>query len=139
MPVRGDSTLEERVAHLGTLDLFAPLGRARVERLANALVDLRYPGGAAILREGDEGEYFYAIVAGEVEIVRGTRLVAVRNPGEYFGEVALLHGIPRTASAFARTALSLYALDGSTFVEAMDASPRSRRIAVAVAAERLGP
>jgi CRP-like cAMP-binding protein len=137
--VRGDSTVEERVAQLRALDLFASLADTPLKRLARALVDLRYPGGAAIVREGEEGEYFYVIVAGEVEIVRGTRLIAVRGRGEYFGEVALLRGSPRTASAFARTALSIYALDGPTFVVAVNADPRSRRVAAVVVAERLGP
>jgi CRP-like cAMP-binding protein len=135
--VRGTKT--ERVAQLRALDLFAPLDEAWPERLAGALVDRQYAPGTAILREGDEAEYFYVIVAGEVDIFRGARLIVVRGPGEYFGEVALMYRIPRTASAFARSELSLYALDGPAFLAAVNSDPRSRDIAAAVAAERIGP
>jgi len=137
--VQDDTPVEERVAQLRALDLFAPLAEAPLERLAGALVDRRYPAGATILREGDEAEWFYVIVDGEVDIYRGDRLIVVRGPGEYFGEVALLYRIPRTASAFARSELSLYALDGPTFIAAVNSDSRSRQIAAAVAAERIGP
>jgi CRP-like cAMP-binding protein len=139
MRVHGESPVEERVAQLRALDLFAPLADAQLDGLGRALVERRYPRGATILCEGDEAEFFYVIVAGEVDIFRGDRLIVVRGPGEYFGEVALMYRIPRTASAFARSELSLYALDGRTFIAAVNSDPRSRQIAAAVAAERIGP
>jgi len=134
---RDVSTLGQRAARLRALDLFATLGGAELERLARGLVALRYLSGAAIIREGDQSDYFYIVVTGEVEVDRGGRVVAVRGPGEYFGEIALLHGIPRTATVLARTVVSLYALDGTSFVAAATADANSRRVAAAVVAERL--
>ena len=132
-----DSPPETGAALLRGLDLFAMLPEARLEELAEALVRLAFAPGAVIVREGEDGGYFYVIAAGQVEVVRGTRLVAVRGPGEYFGEIALLREIPRTATVVARTPLTLYALDAQRFVDAVSEEQGSRVVADAVVAQRL--
>jgi len=121
--------LEHRVALLHALDLFAPLPRRRVERLAAAVVRLRFPAGAVVVRQGDEGDYFYVVGEGEVEVTRSGRTLAVRRAGEYFGEIALLRRAPRTATVVARTAASLYALETCEFVAAISSTARSAELA----------
>jgi CRP-like cAMP-binding protein len=130
-------TAQRGIDLLRRLDLFATLPEARLEQLAQALVRLAFAPGAVIVREGDDGGYFYVISAGEVEVIRGARLLAIRGPGEYFGEIALLRDIPRTATVVARTAVTLCALDGPRFVAAVSGEQSSRRVAAAVVAQRL--
>ena len=82
----------------------------------------RFGPGNVIIREGDPAETFYVIVAGEVEVVRervdaGSRLVARLGKGSYFGEIGLLHGVPRTASVRASGDVELLELDRDAFVE----------------------
>ena len=121
--------LQRRMDLLRTLDLFEPLPRRRLERLAAAVVGLQFAAGAVIVRQGDEGDYFYVVVDGEVEVSRFGRRLVRRGAGEYFGEVALLRSVPRMATVVARTPTSLYALEGYEFVVAIAGNPQSAEIA----------
>jgi CRP-like cAMP-binding protein len=124
-----DAELQRRVTLLRTLDLFEPLSRRRLERLGAAVVGLQFAAGAVIVRQGEEGDYFYVVVDGEVEVSRYGRRLARRGAGEYFGEVALLRRVTRTATVAARTPTSLYALETHEFVVAIAGNPRSAEIA----------
>ena len=124
-----DAELQGRIALLRRLDLFEPLPGRRLERLAAAVVGLQFAAGAVIVRHGDDGDYFYVVVDGEVEVSRFGRRLARRGAGEYFGEVALLRRVPRMATVVARTPTSLYALEASEFVVAITGNPRSAEIA----------
>lgn len=81
-----------------------------------------YPAGTLIFEEGDEANVMYVVQRGEVEIVRQsgaeTRLVAIIPAGEFFGEMGLINGRPRTATARVRRDARLLELDSEVF-EAM--------------------
>jgi CRP-like cAMP-binding protein len=89
------------------------------------------------VREGEDGELFYAIAEGSVDVVAGGRLVARLGRGEGFGEIALLHDVPRTATVTAVTNVSLFALARDDFLLALTRHPAARELARDVAADRL--
>lgn len=90
-----------------------------VERLARDAVEHRLPAGAGIVREGDVGTRFYVIDSGQVRVdVDGTE-VRQLGPGDWFGEIALLRDVPRTASVTALTDVRLWVLDRETFLPAV--------------------
>ena len=78
-----------------------------------------FEAGQAIFDEGDQGDVLYVIQTGMVELVRsgpdGPRLVARLAPGEFFGEMGVLLGRPRSVRAVAASASRLIELDGATF------------------------
>jgi MFS family permease len=98
--------------------MFAPLSLAAKERLATRLVALDVPAGATILRAGDVGDRFYLVDSGTVRIGREDGETQ-SGPGDYFGEIALLRDIPRTATVTAASATRLYALERADFLAAV--------------------
>ncbi len=123
----------ELVELLRGVEILAPLPPVRLERLAASLVPVRLPAGATVIREGDEGDRFYVVGEGEVEI-RGRSF----GPGSSFGEIALLRDVPRTATVTAATDVLLHALERDDFLAAVTAHEPSTAAADAVIARRLG-
>jgi NADH dehydrogenase len=104
-----------------TVSLFFPrdittISAAKTERVARE----HYEPGQAIVREGDQGDSFFTIVSGEVEVVKSNgdgseTLVARLGPGTYFGEEALLTGKRRSATVKARSACDVLVLGRTDF------------------------
>jgi CRP-like cAMP-binding protein/predicted MFS family arabinose efflux permease len=127
----------EALALLRRIPIFAPLSAPAIERIMAGLVRLEVPAGHVLIREGDEGDRFYVIAEGTVAVSQGGRHIADRFAGDHVGEIALLRGVPRTATVTAVTPLRLLALDRGAFLEAVTGHPQSREHAEAVAQERL--
>jgi hypothetical protein len=128
---------EEELGLLRAIDLFAPLPPAVVESLAGALVPLRLEAGREVFRQGELGDRYYIVADGEVEIVADGRVVAVTGPGGYFGEIALLRDVPRTATVRAKTDVELRALERDDFIAAVTGHAASAEAADSVVATRL--
>jgi MFS family permease len=127
----------ELVELLGGIPIFAPLPPPQLERLARALVEVRVEPGDAVFEEGDPGDRFYVIADGRAAVEVGDELVRTIEPGDFFGEIALLRDVPRTASVRAQTGLRLYALDPDTFVETVTGHAASAEAAGTIVAARL--
>ncbi len=135
---RLDSTLADppHLALVSDLPLFQPLLRAELERVALELQELRVPSGFAVIRQGDEGDRFYILESGRVQVVVDGAAVGELSAGECFGEIALLRDVPRTASVIALEECVLQSLTREDFLDAVsDTEVRTR--ADALAAKRL--
>ena len=71
--------------------------------------------GDELVTQGDTGDRFYAIAAGRADVVQDGAVVGTVDKGRFFGEVALLRDVPRTATVVARTPMRLFALDRDGF------------------------
>jgi MFS family permease len=133
---RSSDVPERELALLRGVPIFAPLPIATIELLARRLEPLRVEAGRDVFRAGDPGDTFYVVADGEVEILvdGGAK---VEGPGGWFGEIALLRDIPRTATVRARKDAELLGLDRDQFLAAVTGYAPSREAADAVVADRL--
>jgi MFS family permease len=99
--------------------LLALLPEPILEALARSAIRVEAAPGGAVIREGDPGDLFYIVESGEVEVTKEGRHVATLGAGDYFGEIALLRDVPRTATVTAKSETILQALDRGTFVPAV--------------------
>ncbi len=128
---------ERELDLLARTPLFAPLPVTTLERLASRVRPAHASAGSTIVEEGAAGDLFYLLEAGEVEVMKNGRHVATLGPGDYFGEIALLHDVPRIATCLASTDVSLYTLERETFVAAVGGDLRSATRAADVVQARL--
>jgi MFS family permease len=128
---------ERELGLLREIPIFSLLPIATVELLARRLSPVQIAAGENVFREGDEGDRFFVVGDGEVEVlVDGSP--KVEGPGGWFGEIALLRNVPRTATVRARTDVALLALDRADFLAAVTGYAASHEAAEATVSERLG-
>jgi len=124
------AALAPRVELLARLDIFATASRAVLERLAAAAVEVTFAAGEAIIREGDGADALYALADGEVEVTaRGElgeeRLIRTMSAPSYFGEIGVLHHIPRTATVTALRDCRCARIEGEELLDALTSTPAS--------------
>jgi MFS family permease len=123
---------------LRAIPIFSPLSPPVIEQLASRLVPIQAHAGDEIIRRGDHGDRFYVVDSGEVEVLLDGEPPRREGPGSYFGEIALLRDVPRTATVRAATDVELFALDRDDFLPAVTGHADSAEAAEAVIGSRLG-
>jgi MFS family permease len=126
---------DEGVEALRRIAIFAPLPLRTLELLASRLRDVVVPAGNTLFVRGEAGGHFYVVVDGELEVVLDTETKVER---EYVGEIALLRGVPRTATVRARTDAHLWALRREDFLAAVTGHTGASEAANEVVGARLG-
>lgn len=133
----GSRVPAEDLALLHSLPLFAGLAAPDLERIGQHAFRLSFPAGSTVIREGDPGDRFYVIRSGRVEVTKESRHLASLEEGAYFGEIALLRDVPRTATVAAITGLDALVLDREHFLDAVTMHASGSDAADAVVEERL--
>ena len=133
----GEPPKPDELRVLTSVPIFTPLPGASLESLATRLVPLRVDPGTVIVKEGDPGDRFYILAEGEVAVSADGASLPDVQAGGYFGEIALLREIPRTATVTAKTNVVLYALDRDDFLAAVTGHAPSAGAAEEVVSARL--
>jgi uncharacterized membrane protein len=127
---------------LTEVPIFALLDEQERATLAERVETVTFPGGTALFHRGDPGDSLYVVKTGEVEIFfkndTGERiLLETATPGHFFGEISLLDGGPRTASAMAKTDVELVVVDQGDLSELIKARPGAAMELLAATGRRL--
>lgn len=118
--------------------VLAPLMAPTIERLARGVGMCTFAPGDVVIRQGEIGDRYYLVVDGRLEVTIDGTFVHEHGPGASFGEVALLHDVPRIATVTALTPAYLLTLDRDEFLTAVTGHPRSHHVASATAARYMG-
>lgn len=116
--------------------MFAPLSIVTKERVAASLVPISVSAGELVIRAGDDGDRFYIVGDGELDIDAGGRH-STAHEADYFGEIALLRNVPRTATVKATVDSQLYALQRDDFLSAVTGHYAAQAAGEAAADARL--
>jgi len=122
---------------LRAIPMFALLPPLVLERLASLSVEVRVPAFSPVFTQGERGDRFYVIASGSPEVEIDGAEQRTLGPGDFFGEIALLRDVPRTATVRAVDELTLYALERDDFIGAVTGHAPSREAADSVVAARL--
>lgn len=114
-------TAQERVETLSRLAVFSQLGAEALNALAARVVIDRWRAGAVVVRQGEAGERFYVLLAGRAKVIVDDQPMAELWPGDPFGEISILHSVPRTADVVATTELVTMSLHREDFLPAVSA------------------
>ncbi|MEM1157997.1 MAG: cyclic nucleotide-binding domain-containing protein [Verrucomicrobiota bacterium] len=124
-----DEALCETMACLHQVPLFSSLTRKELKRLEPLFHDRRYTANEVVFEQGEEGHGMYVVVEGKVKISTrngsGDKLLAELGNGQFFGELALLDGAPRTATATAKEACRLIGFFRTEFLELLETNGRA--------------
>ena len=94
-------TRDRRSDLLAAAPLFAGVPPDEIERLAARTVEVEYPAGRVIVRQGEVGTGFFVIAEGAADVIRDGAVIAKLGVGDFFGELSVLDGRPRTAQVVA--------------------------------------
>ncbi len=125
---------------LASIPAFASVSQPVREWAVRRMTRERYPAGAVIIRQGEEGDRFYTIARGQAQvIVAGDGEAARRTlgPGDFFGEIVLLHNVARTATVRAESKLVLWELTREDFEELQRRASEFRESLMETASMRL--
>jgi CRP/FNR family transcriptional regulator, cyclic AMP receptor protein len=138
----GDINPEQKESLLRGSFIFRDLPPDLLHRLASVTQVLRVPAGALLFQQGDEGDSLYAVVDGLIRISvsgQGGRelIIGLFEPGDLFGEIALLDGLPRTASAESETDSTVLVIHRTPFLALLEQEPALARHVLELLCERL--
>lgn len=98
------------IQQLSDVPIFAGCSKKELQTIAKTIREIDHPAGTVIATEGEPGAGLFVIEKGEAEVTIGGKRVNKLKKGDFFGEMALLDGGPRTATVTATTDIELWAL-----------------------------
>ncbi len=124
-----------RAFDFGSVWLFSECSRAELKSILRKARPLSVKAGTVICDEGEVGQAFYVVLSGEATVVRNGRKAAEIGPNGYFGELALLDRLPRSATVKAATDMELLVIGQKDFNSLLRESVGlTRKLLVATAA-----
>jgi CRP/FNR family cyclic AMP-dependent transcriptional regulator len=132
-PVKDDEVVDQ----LSSVDLFSALSRRELKRLARGARKVVHTDGQRVIDRGGQPLGFHLIVDGAATVERPNGERIPLGKGDYFGEMSLIDGQPRSASVVANGDLRTVSLDSSTFNALLDEHPEASRVVMKALSKRL--
>jgi CRP-like cAMP-binding protein len=128
---------DEKLEHLRRVPLFAKMRTRELERLGELADEVEVGLDTVLAEQGRVGHEFFIVLEGRVMVLEGRTPVRTLGPGEFFGEIALIESVPRTATVRAEGIVRLLVIGHREFNALMDEFPTVRSAVMDALAERL--
>jgi CRP/FNR family cyclic AMP-dependent transcriptional regulator len=122
---------------LRATDLFSSLSRRSLKKVAESAKVIHHPAGKQLVTEGGIGVGFHLIVEGTVSVVVGGKRRGRMEPGQYFGDMSMIDGGPRSATITTETPVTMIYLSAWNFRPILKAEPEIARALLLVMCARL--
>jgi CRP/FNR family transcriptional regulator, cyclic AMP receptor protein len=137
MPARMRSAT--KVDLIARVPLFAGLSKSELGQVASIADEIDLPADKVLIREGERGREFFVLLEGEAEVTRKGKKLATRGAGEFFGEIALVSKLPRTATVKTRKPVRALVLRDIEFRALLQKAPPIAVKVLQAVADRLPP
>jgi CRP-like cAMP-binding protein len=128
---------DTKVEALRQSPLFEGLSRKQLTSVARLTDDLEVPAGTVLCQQGTRGQEFFVITEGEATVTRGRKAVATIGAGDFFGEIALLEHVVRTATVTAATPMRFFVVSDRAFRSVIETDPTVERKVLRALARRV--
>jgi CRP/FNR family cyclic AMP-dependent transcriptional regulator len=125
------------MAALKRSPLFEGLSRRQLAQVARLSDDLEVPAGTVLCKQGSRGQEFFIIIDGEATVTRDGEDLSTVGSGDFFGEIALLEPVKRTATVTAATPLRFFVVSKRAFDSVLAADPAIERKVLRTVVRRL--
>ena len=125
----------QHLTELRALTPFLHLDPSGLEQIREHGTWNTYTPGSAVVTQGEAGDAFYVIESGQLDVTEDTTFRRILGPGDNFGEIALLVGVPRTATVRAITPARLFRIERVGFDALLAGAFRAGRLRSAVPVE----
>ena len=130
---------DAKVELLKRVPLFSKLDKKGLQDVAHIADELDLPAGKEMATEGDRGREFFILLKGEAEVTRGGERINTMKEGDFFGEIALVTKMPRTATVTATGDVDVLVITEREFDNLLKKSPEIGRSVAEALAERVAP
>lgn len=124
-------------AHLENIELFGELTKKERKQVSRLMTTVNMKAGRDLMVEGAAGREFLIIIEGDATVRRAGRVVARVGAGDFLGELAVIAGVPRTATVTADTDMIVSVLNRREFSSLLDEQPKLARKVLVGAVKRL--
>ena len=128
-----------KVELIKKVPLFSKLSKKGLEEVAHIADELDLPEGKVMASEGDRGREFFVLLEGAADVTKGDKSINTMNAGDFFGEIALVTKMPRTASVTATTDVRVLVITERDFGSLLKHSEEVSRAVAEALAERIAP
>src|SRR5712691_12411815 len=109
------------------IPLFSKLSKKGLADVAHIADEIDLPKGKVMATEGDRGREFFVLLQGEADVTKGDRRINTMREGDFFGEIALVTKMPRTASVTATSDVRVLVITERDFAALLKRSPEVAR------------
>jgi CRP-like cAMP-binding protein len=130
---------DKKVELIRKVPLFSHLSRRQLAQVAKVADEIDLREGKEMTREGAPGREFFVILEGSADVRRRGRKINSLKPGDFFGEIALVTSVPRTATVAATTPVRALVVTDREFRHLLEESPDIKTRVMQAMAARLAP